>query len=128
MIFLEFDMPIYAYRCNDCGFEKDVLQKFSDAPLSDCPQCHQPAFHRMVTAPTFQLKGSGWYVTDFRGGKAGEAGAGKGNGNGSGEGAGSAGGEGGGQASAGAGGSPAESTAARPAAGKPAGADAPKAS
>lgn len=77
-------MPIYAYRCGDCGFEKDVLQKFADAPLTDCPQCLKPAFGRMVTAPTFQLKGTGWYVTDFRGGKsggggqAGEAGSGGG--------------------------------------------------
>ncbi|MFA7505776.1 MAG: FmdB family zinc ribbon protein, partial [Burkholderiaceae bacterium] len=72
-------MPIYAYRCDDCGFEKDVLQKFSDAPLSDCPQCHKPAFNKMVTAAAFQLKGTGWYVTDFRGGPSGggEAGEGK---------------------------------------------------
>jgi putative FmdB family regulatory protein len=73
--FLEFEMPIYAYRCEDCGFEKDVLQKFSDAPLTDCPQCQKPAFNRMVTAPTFQLKGTGWYVTDFRGGNSGKGAA-----------------------------------------------------
>jgi putative FmdB family regulatory protein len=59
-------MPIYAYRCEDCGFEKDVLQKLSDAPLTDCPQCHAPRFVKQVTAAGFQLKGSGWYVTDFR--------------------------------------------------------------
>ena len=68
-------MPIYAYRCDDCGFEKDVLQKFSDAPLADCPQCRKPAFNRMITAPTFQLKGTGWYVTDFRGGNSGKGAA-----------------------------------------------------
>src|SRR5690606_10273191 len=51
-----------------------VLQKFADSPLTDCPQCHKPAFNRMITAPTFQLKGTGWYVTDFRGGKTGGGG------------------------------------------------------
>ncbi|MGL4574047.1 MAG: FmdB family zinc ribbon protein [Burkholderiaceae bacterium] len=61
-------MPIYAYRCDDCGFEKDVLQKLSDAPLTECPSCGKPAFKKQVTAAGFQLKGSGWYVTDFRGG------------------------------------------------------------
>ncbi len=61
-------MPIYAYRCEDCGFAKDVLQKVSDAPLSVCPSCGKPAFKKQVTAAGFQLKGSGWYVTDFRGG------------------------------------------------------------
>jgi putative FmdB family regulatory protein len=62
-------MPIYAYKCSACGFAKDVLQKISDAPLSDCLSCGQPAFEKQVTAAGFQLKGSGWYVTDFRGGK-----------------------------------------------------------
>jgi putative FmdB family regulatory protein len=61
-------MPIYAYRCDACGFEKDVLQKLSDAPLTECPACGKPAFKKQVTAAGFQLKGSGWYVTDFRGG------------------------------------------------------------
>ncbi len=61
-------MPIYAYRCESCGFEKDVLQKMSDAPLTQCPQCEKDAFRKQVTAAGFQLKGSGWYVTDFRGG------------------------------------------------------------
>ncbi len=64
-------MPIYAYRCQSCGFAKDVLQKISDAPLSECPECKQPAFQKQVTAAGFQLKGSGWYVTDFRGGSGG---------------------------------------------------------
>lgn len=61
-------MPIYAYKCESCGFAKDVLQKFSDAPLSDCPSCGAGTFRKQVTAAGFQLKGSGWYVTDFRGG------------------------------------------------------------
>ncbi|MDP2819761.1 MAG: zinc ribbon domain-containing protein [Polaromonas sp.] len=61
-------MPIYAYKCESCGHNKDVLQKMSDAPLTDCPQCGAPAFRKQLTAAGFQLKGSGWYVTDFRGG------------------------------------------------------------
>lgn len=61
-------MPIYAYRCTACGHAKDVLQKLSDAPLSQCPSCGAAAFTKQVTAAGFQLKGSGWYVTDFRGG------------------------------------------------------------
>ncbi|CAN7726936.1 zinc ribbon domain-containing protein [Pseudorhodoferax sp. LjRoot39] len=59
-------MPIYAYRCESCGHAKDVLQKISDAPLTQCPQCGADAFRKQVTAAGFQLKGSGWYVTDFR--------------------------------------------------------------
>ena len=61
-------MPIYAYKCASCGFAKDVLQKISDDPLSVCPQCAVASFSKQVTAAGFQLKGSGWYVTDFRGG------------------------------------------------------------
>jgi len=61
-------MPIYAYRCASCGHEKDVLQKMSDAPLTQCPACGKDAFSKQVTAAGFQLKGSGWYVTDFRSG------------------------------------------------------------
>ena len=68
-------MPIYAYRCESCGFEKDVLQKMSDAPLTQCPQCEKDTFRKQVTAAGFQLKGSGWYVTDFRGGSGGANGA-----------------------------------------------------
>lgn len=60
-------MPIYAYKCSACGHAKDVLQKISDAPLSVCPECGQNTFSKQVTAAGFQLKGSGWYVTDFRG-------------------------------------------------------------
>lgn len=63
-------MPIYAYRCEACGFDKDVLQKLSDAPLTQCPSCGQSTFAKQVTAAGFQLKGSGWYVTDFRGGNS----------------------------------------------------------
>ncbi|WP_246795956.1 FmdB family zinc ribbon protein [Burkholderia perseverans] len=66
-------MPIYAYRCDACGFAKDVLQKMSDAPLSVCPECGKDAFRKQVTAAGFQLKGSGWYVTDFRGGSGGKS-------------------------------------------------------
>ena len=61
-------MPIYAYKCESCGHSKDVLQKMSDAPLTDCPQCGAATFKKQLTAAGFQLKGSGWYVTDFRGG------------------------------------------------------------
>ncbi len=59
-------MPIYAYRCEACGLAKDVLQKISDATLTDCDACGAPAMKKQVTAAGFQLKGSGWYVTDFR--------------------------------------------------------------
>lgn len=64
-------MPIYAYRCEECGFAKDVLQKMSDDPLTVCLECGKPSFKKQVTAAGFQLKGSGWYVTDFRDGKGG---------------------------------------------------------
>ena len=64
-------MPIYAYRCSTCGHAKDVLQKLSDAPLSICPACGAETFTKQVTAAGFQLKGSGWYVTDFKGGNSG---------------------------------------------------------
>jgi putative FmdB family regulatory protein len=64
-------MPIYAYRCSSCGYEKDALQKLSDAPLTQCPECGQETFSKQVTAAGFQLKGSGWYVTDFRNGNNG---------------------------------------------------------
>lgn len=63
-------MPIYAYKCNSCGFAKDILRKVSDAPLRDCPSCGAATFQKQLTAAGFQLKGSGWYVTDFKGGKA----------------------------------------------------------
>ena len=61
-------MPIYAYRCEACGHAKDVLQKISDPLLTLCPACGAESFKKQVTAAGFQLKGSGWYVTDFRNG------------------------------------------------------------
>jgi putative FmdB family regulatory protein len=61
-------MPIYAYKCGSCGHAKDVLQKISDAPLTTCPSCGAESFSKQITAAGFQLKGSGWYATDFRGG------------------------------------------------------------
>jgi putative FmdB family regulatory protein len=61
-------MPIYAYKCSACGHAKDVLQKISDDPLTVCPACGAAAFSKQVTAAGFQLKGAGWYVTDFRSG------------------------------------------------------------
>jgi len=69
-------VPIYAYKCSACGHAKDVLQKMSDAPLTTCPECGQSTFSKQVTAAGFQLKGSGWYVTDFRGGGTNGAGSG----------------------------------------------------
>ncbi|MDA7416693.1 zinc ribbon domain-containing protein [Xenophilus arseniciresistens] len=71
-------MPIYAYKCSACGHAKDVLQKMSDAPLTVCPACGAEQFSKQLTAAGFQLKGSGWYVTDFRDGGANKAGAGGG--------------------------------------------------
>jgi putative FmdB family regulatory protein len=59
-------MPIYAYKCSDCGGETEVLQKVSDALLIECPRCGRPSLVKQVTAAGFQLKGSGWYVTDFK--------------------------------------------------------------
>lgn len=62
-------MPIYEYRCSSCGYEKEYLQKMSDAPFTQCPECRQATFNKRISAAGFQLKGSGWYVTDFRGAK-----------------------------------------------------------
>jgi putative FmdB family regulatory protein len=59
-------MPIYAYCCSSCGLQKDVLQKMSDAPLSVCPECGKETFAKQLTAAGFQLKGSGYYATDFK--------------------------------------------------------------
>lgn len=59
-------MPIYAYRCSSCGFQNDYLQKVSDPVLTQCPQCGKDSFTKMLTAAGFQLKGSGWYATDFK--------------------------------------------------------------
>lgn len=61
-------MPIYEYRCTDCGHQKEHLQKMSDAPLSVCPSCGQGNYVKLLSAAGFQLKGSGWYATDFKGG------------------------------------------------------------
>lgn len=69
-------MPIYAYKCGSCGHAKDVLQKLSDTALTQCPACGATAFSKQLTAAGFQLKGSGWYATDFRGGAKTEAPAG----------------------------------------------------
>lgn len=63
-------MPIYEYRCSACGFKKEHLQKLSDARLTVCPECGQATYEKMLTAAGFQLKGSGWYATDFKGGSS----------------------------------------------------------
>lgn len=68
-------MPIYAYKCESCGHAKDVLQKISDAPLTECPACGAATFSKQLTAAGFQLKGSGWYATDFKGGASGASAA-----------------------------------------------------
>lgn len=60
-------MPIYEYRCSSCGAQKDVMQKLSDAPLTVCPECGSQSFGKQISAAGFQLKGSGWYATDFKG-------------------------------------------------------------
>jgi len=59
-------MPIYEYRCDACGHEKEVLQRMSDKPLTKCPKCGKRRFHKLVSAAGFQLKGTGWYATDFK--------------------------------------------------------------
>jgi len=59
-------MPIYVYRCGACGYQKEFLKRLSDAPLTDCPECGKRAFNKLVTAAGFQLKGTGWYATDFK--------------------------------------------------------------
>lgn len=61
-------MPIYEYRCDLCGFQKEFLQKMSDDTLTTCPECKKESFSKMLSAAGFQLKGSGWYATDFKGG------------------------------------------------------------
>ena len=63
-------MPIYEYRCPSCGFQKEHLQKMSDEPLSVCPSCGTTGYAKQLSAAGFQLKGSGWYATDFRGGSS----------------------------------------------------------
>ena len=65
-------MPIYAYKCAECGHELDVIRKVSDPPLTECPNCGKPALVKQITAAGFHLKGAGWYVTDFRDGGSGK--------------------------------------------------------
>ncbi|MGQ9659631.1 MAG: FmdB family zinc ribbon protein [Thermochromatium sp.] len=60
-------MPIYEYRCEHCGYELEQMQRLSDAPLTDCPRCGQPALKRLISVAGFRLKGGGWYETDFKG-------------------------------------------------------------
>ena len=94
-------MPIYEYECRECGYRLDALQKMSDPRLRDCPACGQPQLKKLLSAPYFRLKGSGWYETDFKNsgrgkeegagkdagdGEAGKAAAASGNGQGSGDG------------------------------------------
>ncbi|MEO1575100.1 MAG: zinc ribbon domain-containing protein [Pseudomonadota bacterium] len=59
-------MPIYEYRCEECGHQFDALQKISEDPLTECPACSQHALKKLVSAPNFRLKGGGWYETDFK--------------------------------------------------------------
>jgi putative FmdB family regulatory protein len=71
-------MPIYEYRCGACGHELEALQKLSEPPLSNCPECHKPSLTKLISPVGFQLKGSGWYATDFKGsGKPADKGHGK---------------------------------------------------
>src|SRR5882724_4859571 len=67
VVFARDIMPIYEYKCSSCGHEKEVLQKMSDAPLIECPACGKAALSKLISAAGFQLKGSGWYATDFKG-------------------------------------------------------------
>jgi putative FmdB family regulatory protein len=59
-------MPIYEYACSNCGHRLETLQKFSDAPLKDCPECAEPTLQKLISPAAFHLKGTGWYATDFR--------------------------------------------------------------
>ena len=59
-------MPIYEYRCEACGHQEEFLQRSSEPPLTECPVCRKPTFHKLLSAAGFQLKGSGWYATDFK--------------------------------------------------------------
>ncbi|HZX30565.1 MAG TPA: zinc ribbon domain-containing protein [Rhodocyclaceae bacterium] len=61
-------MPIYEYRCESCGFQKEHLQKMSDPLLTTCPECGKESYSKLLSAAGFQLKGNGWYATDFKGG------------------------------------------------------------
>ena len=68
LIFEVNSMPIYEYECQACGFRHEALQKMSDSPLTDCPQCKQSQLKKLVSAAAFRLKGGGWYETDFKSG------------------------------------------------------------
>ena len=61
-------MPIYEYRCDSCGYQKEHLRKMSDPQLTTCPECGKESYNKMLSAAGFQLKGNGWYATDFKGG------------------------------------------------------------
>ena len=61
-------MPIYEYSCDSCGHDLEVIQRITDSPLQDCPNCKEPTLRKLVSAAGFRLKGSGWYATDFKGG------------------------------------------------------------
>ena len=63
-------MPIYSYKCSNCGYTKDALQKYSDAPLTHCPNCGKETLVKQLSAPGFELRGKGWYATDFKGGSS----------------------------------------------------------
>ncbi len=83
-------MPIYEYACQACGHEFEAIQKFSDAPLGECPVCGKPQLKKLISAGGFQLKGSGWYATDFKGGsKKSDSSGGSDSGSGTGSGSGS---------------------------------------
>ena len=68
-------MPIYEYRCSTCGYQNDFLQKMSEPPLTDCPECGKSTLAKQVTAAGFQLKGTGWYATDFKNNGTGKSGS-----------------------------------------------------
>ena len=59
-------MPIYEYQCTACGHQLEAIQKFSDEPLKECPECHKPDLQKLISSSAFHLKGGGWYVTDIR--------------------------------------------------------------
>jgi putative FmdB family regulatory protein len=75
-------MPLYEYECDTCGHRFEVIQKFSDSPVSECPKCHGPV-HKLFSSPAIQFKGSGWYITDYARKNTAAAGAAKGEGSGS---------------------------------------------
>ena len=62
----ELDMPIYDYQCTSCGFKKEVMRKISEPNVTVCPECQKETFAKQVSAPSFQLNGTGWYATDFK--------------------------------------------------------------